>query len=399
MRRLKKVRIWVALLLCLPMLLLLNACNFNFWSESSGETEIASDTQGSAGGSAANTDETTTTPRKETVMKTYQIKDCLDRIKVIGRSSAVAEGITCDWTASGISFQLDCIGDVTVKVSSQGISFFTVIVDGERQAERVQVMGADAKITLAKNLEGGLHSFSFLKQTENANSMCVLSAISFDGEFAEKPADKELYLEFYGDSITCGYGNLVTPTNQPAEGSSSGTALWQDGTQTYAFRTAEALNADWSMISVSGIPFSKGYTQFTMGEIMEKTNFRRGDTAYSFERKPDLVVINLGTNDQQCEADMNDVKQKATAMIQTLRSHYGADQKILFVTCMMNQNCRGQLLEVIQACGGEAGGIYEMQSFESNRLGGNGHPNMTAHIDVAEELETFIRSKILGGSV
>ena len=94
---------------------------------------------------------------------------------------------------------------------------------------------------------------------------------------------------------------------------------------------------------------------------------------------------------------MEDVKLKAEAMIQTLKSRYGADQKILFVTGMMNQNCRSQLLEVIEKCGGEGSYIYEMQSFDSNRLGGNGHPNMTAHIDVAEELETYIRAKILRG--
>ena len=390
----RTVKTHVALLLCLLMVLPLTACSFDFLGENP-STETESET-GTAQ-TAASSGEVTTAPRKETIMKTYRITENLDHIKVIGRSSNLADGITCDWTASGISFNLDCVGDVVITVSSQSISFFTVIVDGVRQENRVQVMGADAKITIAKDLEGGLHSFSFLKQTENANSMCVLSSIGFDGEFAQKPQDKALYLEFYGDSITCGYGNLVTAANKPADDSTSGTALWQDGTQTYAFRVAEALDADWSMVSVSGIPLSKGYTQFTMGEIMEKTNYRRGDTAYSFARKPDLVVINLGTNDQQCGADMEDVKLKAETMIQTLRARYGADQKILFVTCMMNQNCRTQLLEVIQKCGGEEGGIYEMQSFESNRLGGNGHPNMTAHIDVAEELETYIRAKILRG--
>ena len=397
MRLLWVTKARVALLLCLLMLLQLTSCSFGLLGK--GDSSESSDDTEATDGTATDSGETTTAPRKETYMKYYQITENLDHIKVIGRSSVVSNGITCDWTASGISFNLNCVGDVTVKLSSQNITFFTVIVDGVRQEERVHVMGADAKITIAKDLESGLHSFSLLKQTENSNSMCVLSEIGFDGEFAQKPEDKSLYIEFYGDSITSGYGNLVTSANRPSEESSSGTALWQDGTQTYAFRTAEALNADWSMISVSGIPFSKGYTQFTMGEIMEKINYRRGDAAYSFARKPDLVVINLGTNDQQCGADLEDVKLKAQTMIQTLKTRYGADQKILLVTCMMNQNCRTQLLEVIRECGGEGNGIYEMQSFESNRLGGNGHPNMAAHIDVAEELEAFIRARILGGSV
>ena len=330
----------------------------------------------------------------DTVMKAYPITEHLDSIKVIGRSSTLDAGITCDWSASGISFALDCSGDVSVKVQTNMVVYFTVIVDGVRSSERVTVGPGTSTVKLAEGLTDGVHQFSFLKQTENTNGMCVLNSISFNGTFCEKPSDLPLYLEFYGDSITCGYGNLVKRGEAPSD---PGSARWQDGTQTYAFRTAEALNADWSMISVSGIPFSKGYTQFTMGEIMEKTNFRRSNELYSFQRKPDLVVINLGTNDQQCGADLDDVKLKVEAMIQTLKSRYGDEQKILFVTCMMNQNCRDQILEVIQGCGGEGNGIYEMRSVESNRLGGNGHPDMNAHVDVAEELVAYIRSNILGG--
>ena len=327
-------------------------------------------------------------------MNTYKLAEHLDSVKVIGRYDIVDAGITCDWSASGISLDLDCKGEVSIKVLSDKTAYFTIIVDGVRQTERAMVNAGTTTVKLAEDLADGVHQFSFLKQTENTNAMCILNAISFDGIFCQRPAEKSLYLEFYGDSITCGYGNLVEHGDNPTD---AGSAVWQDGTQTYAFRIAQALDADWSMISVSGIPFSKGYTQFTMGEIMEKINFRRFDTEYSFERKPDLVVINLGTNDQQCGANMDDVKLKAEAMIQTLKTRYGADQKILFVTCMMNETCRTQLLDVIEGCGGEANFIYEMMSCESNRFGGNGHPNMTAHIDVAEEVTAFIRSNVLGG--
>ena len=351
---------------------------------------------------ATTTPETTTVPTVESEapedsapkgdyeMKTYKLTEHLDSLKVIGRSQSTDAGITCDWTASGISFVLDCKGDVSIKVLADYVTYFTVILDGVRQPERVKASAGISTVTIAQDLAEGVHSFSFLKQTENQNSMCFLKTIEACGTFGERPADKELYIEFYGDSITCGYGNL----DGSNDASDPGSAHWQDGTQTYAFRVADALNADWSMISVSGIPFSKGYTQFTMGDIMEKISWRRGDTAYSFERKPDLVVINLGTNDAQCGADLNDVKAKAKSMIQTLKGHYGTDQKILFVTGMMNGTCRTELLQVISECGGEGSFIYEVQTFESNRKGGNGHPNMTAHIDVAEEILSFVRQEI-----
>lgn len=339
-------------------------------------------------GIVANT--TAATTEKAPVMKEYRLKEHLDAVKVIGRSAVVDAGITCDWTASGLSLAVTCEGEVSIKVLSDQVAYFTVIVDGVRQPERVEVKAGTATVTLARGLEKGTHEISFLKQTENTNAMCILHSVSFAGSFAPRPADRKRYIEFYGDSITSGYGNLA----EQGSVQNPGSARWQDGTQTYAFLAADLLGADWSMISVSGIPFSKGYTSYTMGSIMEKINWRRFDTAYDFARKPDLVVINLGTNDAQCGAVLEDVKSRATEMIRTLKGHYGEDQKILFVTCMMNTNCRPQLLEVIQACGGEEAGLYEMQSIESNRFGGNGHPDMTAHVDVSEELVSFILSNI-----
>ncbi|MGM9684052.1 MAG: SGNH/GDSL hydrolase family protein [Eubacteriales bacterium] len=324
---------------------------------------------------------------------TYKISDCKDKFKIIGRSSDVADGITCDWSASGISFKAVCQGELSVTLNASAQTYFTVYVDGVRQNKRFSVSSGTQTLELAKDLSDGSHLVTLLKQTENSKSNCVLKSVTLAGTLENRPEDSRLFLEFYGDSITCGYGNLANTVNV----SDPGSAIWQDGTASYAFRTAEALNADWSMISVSGIPFSKGYTNFTMGQIMEKTNFKRSDDTYSFERIPSLVIVNLGTNDALNGADPTDVEAKVSQMITTLRAHYGSNQKILFVTGMMNGSCRTQILNAISSAGGVSSGLYEYQCKGSNNSGGNGHPNMQAHINVAAELTTFIQNNILKG--
>jgi hypothetical protein len=58
-------------------------------------------------------------------------------------------------------------------------------------------------------------------------------------------------IEFYGDSITCGYGNIA-PTSWEDFSTST-----EDGMQTYAFLTAEALDAECTVLAKSGIPVNQ----------------------------------------------------------------------------------------------------------------------------------------------
>lgn len=195
---------------------------------------------------------------------TYKISDCKDKFKIIGKSSDVADGITCDWSASGISFKAECQGEVSVTLNASPQTYFTVYVDGVRQDNRFSASSGTQTLELAKDLSDGSHLVTLLKQTENSKSNCILKSVTLAGTLENGLEDSRLFLEFYGDSITFGYGNLANTVNV----SDPGSALWQDGTASYAFRTAEALNADWSMVSISGIPFSKGYTNISVRAVI-----------------------------------------------------------------------------------------------------------------------------------
>ena len=130
---------------------------------------------------------------------------------------------------------------------------------------------------------------------------CVGSAI--------KPTEKkDMLIEFIGDSITCGYG-----IDDPDKDHHFVTAT-EDVTKAYAYLTAKTLDADYSMLSFSGYGIISGYTDNdnkvsaqTVPQFYTKLGYSWGkngdfspqESEWEFSgRQPDLVVVNLGTNDE-----------------------------------------------------------------------------------------------------
>ena len=67
--------------------------------------------------------------------------------------------------------------------------------------------------------------------------------------------EKELKLEFIGESITCGYGIDDEDENHHFQ------TATEDATRAYAYKTAMALDADYSLVSYSGHGIISGYTE------------------------------------------------------------------------------------------------------------------------------------------
>ena len=329
--------------------------------------------------------------QKSTVDTSRKLVDYLDYIKVVGRSEVVDDGITCDFTASGMEFNVTTQGAVQLSVTATADTYFTVFVDAQRSETRFLAKAGTSTLTIANFATQGTHHIRVLKQTEPQNSLCVLNSLKFDGKFETKPADKDLYIEFLGDSISCGYGNMC------ANGAENpGNALNQDGTQAYAFLTAEALGADCSVISCSGIGVAKGYRTFTMDTFFSKQSYYRSNTkAYTKTRTPDIVVINLGTNDQSQKASESEFIAKAKALIELIHTTYG-DVPIIWAHGMMKDGMSAQIAAVAAELTSTGTEIYTVKVLESfNNAGGNGHPNLEAHTTATTNLKKFIEDNIL----
>ena len=322
-------------------------------------------------------------------LKSYNIAEDWKYFKRIGRMQEIDGGVSCDFTASGIEFEGIMSGEVTLSLSCDRATYFTVYIDGVRSEERLYADSSTGFITLASFDGEETHNIRVLKQTEPQWSLSILKEITLRGKLDDAPARKSTYIEIIGDSITCGYGNLTENGTQNA-----GQALYEDGTQAYSFMTAEALDADYSIVGCSGIGIDKGWTDFSESDFYPKASFYRDRNGadYEFVRIPDLVIINLGTNDQSRGSTEEDFKAGVRALINYVRDSYGKDMPIVWAYNMMGNGRFDWTKTVLEDMGGEDNGLYYVQ-LEQNSEGGNGHPDLEAQKVASETLTKFIVDK------
>ncbi len=405
----KKIITLVAILLLLATLpFALFACN--------SEPDATSDSSTSA----------TTTGKDDTLAGTeYKIKDNLDKIKINGRYSVSNRGVACDNVGSGIEFQGTMKGKVYLTVeaiitsgSSNGI-YYTVYVDGVRQEERIKAkVGKKVVLTLADFGEAeGEHHIRVVKQTEARYARGQFSTLNIDGTLGERPANREYFVEFVGSDLICGMGNYNgTPEQSP---SIAQTSMYEDGTASVSFITAEALDADISILGVSGMGVAGSWFKGNIGGgvtghitapfYYKKNSFYRDNNAdYDFEngRTPDLIVLNIGKNDNNIPKEERPTdemfRQTAKEYLEFLKETHGENVKIIWTYDITEANpeedleandCRNAIAaEVIEELGGEAAGLYIYQIY-TNRLGGQKHTDAAGHVKAAEGLLGFIKEK------
>ena len=324
------------------------------------------------------------------VDREYRIVDSLDRFKFFGnRMTTLEDGVTCDFTASGIEFHGFMAGKVLLSLTCDRNTYFTVFINGERVEERMLVTPDTHEIILADLPVAGEYSIRVLKQTEPQWSLAMLYGVSLCGTLYEAPEDREYYVEFIGDSITAGYGNLGDNASE-----NPGTALWEDGTKTYAFLTAEALGADANIIGSSGITIS--WDKFSEKDFYYANSYYRDPEAALTNnfRVPNVVVINLGTNDASSNFLEEDVRKDTRDLIISIREFYGTDVPIVWVYGMMGSALSEWILPTLEEMGGEAVGLYSVR-LPANFEGALWHPTVAAHEKAAALLVEFIKSKDL----
>ena len=360
------------------------ACN----SASETPTEAPTDAQTDAPTDAPTEKATKPTYAPE---QTYNITNDSENFKIIGRSIDTEGGVSCDFTASGIEVSGVMGGRVTLSLTSRAETHLTVFIDGVRQEKRIAVGSFTTKVPIANFETEGEHHIRVLKQM-NSTAPCTFKSVTVNGHLNEAPADKEYLIEFLGDSITCGYGNLGNTTT----GSVAGSAEYTDGTQAYSFLTAELLGADASILGCSGVGIDQGWTSFPVRDFMDKASYYRDQTLVYTDnsRAPDVVVINLGTNDQSRGSTEETFKAGVREIIEYFRTFYGKDMPIVWVHGMMNNGCIDWARAVIDELGGESAGIYTVELIHNN-TGGNGHPNLASHKTAAQQLADFITEKEL----
>ena len=235
-------------------------------------------------------------------------------VKLIGRT-AEDEGIRwlalsasgIEFTFTGTSAAITVVGDnMTATPDKQ--ARFAVYINGERTMDEM-VDSAEKIYSVFSSEEAAETTVKLLKLSEAAESTMGIKGIDVTSVGDIQPtAEKELKIEFIGDSITCGYGVDDEDRDHHFKTST------EDATKAYAYKTAELLNADYSLVSYSGHGIISGYsdgkkkvtsqlvpkvyTKFAKSYGTYNNYFNVSDIDWDFSKfQPDYVVINLGTND------------------------------------------------------------------------------------------------------
>lgn len=336
---------------------------------------------------------TVTTP-KEPAVSVFSLADTavLSKVKIQGRSGPVSSGVSFDWSANTLEFQAACAGSVslTLKENASQTLYYTVLVDGKEQ-KRAHRTGS--RLFLAENLPQGDHTFQVVRQTESFYGQATLCAIELTGQLKSRPADRPLYMEFLGDSITVGLGNLCLGLPQPASDYSEN----QDGTQSYAYLTAQALGADISVLARSGIGAYHGWDggNPALPPMYESISYYRDKTApWAFSRQADIVVINLGTNDLWTGGSSSALTQAMQDFMRQVRQK-NPRAAIVWAAGGIMADYLDEAADAVNRLGGAAKNYYVCPLPCGPNKGGNGHPTAEQHQSMADSLVAFLRQNRL----
>lgn len=404
-------------LIALSMTLLLSACGNGEKSKEAGKTGAAGNTAAPAAASATAAQPTLTVPIEEVdfTERTLSVQELLNCAKIQGRTKILDTRIpgysdkqnvlTLEHTADSIEFNLVCQGKVTAELctllnASLKPVYFTVYVDGVKQKTRADwKFGGNEthNVTLAENLEAGAHSFRLVRQNESERGRVFFKSVTFCGEMGSKPAPGALRIEFVGDSITAGYSNLFPNLTEDTEKGAEPDNVYEDGTQAYAYLTAERLHADYSIVAQQGIGVMPGFLQYTMRDMYDKFCYQLGRRdVWDFADKADVVVINLGTNDAYFMGEKKFTEKQLQAACEELLHMVRKNQPdavVIWAYGMMHSDAVSVIKAALDACGGEASGYYFV-ALEREQSGGYGHPGVPGHLRNSEILSEAIQKLV-----
>lgn len=331
-----------------------------------------------------------------------------DSLLVSGRANyEMGDVLVLSWSASSVTIAF--IGTALEAMSwTNGVVYLDVFVDGDEDpSSLVQIAYSEDSLSFAPVVSGlfyGPHVVTLYKRSESNVGDWYLYGMRVLGnvENALLPKRPKRKIEFVGNSITCGYDVLLTEAEVGTEFDASNESSYYG----YAGQTAKMLNAEAHNICSGGHGFFINYdrtTVLTLPVVYNRT------ATWSLSAKPwdhdkwhpDIVVINLGTND--FASGKNDSTHFVTAAVDFVRNvhSYHPEAKIVLLDGPMLSGdymvkCR-QYLEVVKATL-EDEGIKDLYRFSFEPRGDalygvNPHPIKDEAFEDAEKLSAWIRSE------
>lgn len=250
-----------------------------------------------------------------------------------------------------------------------------------------------------------------VKMSEAQYGSFYIDSIETDDPCGAKPTEEpKKRIEFIGDSITCGFGiegrNDIDPFCTRLE----------NPMKAYACQTAFRLNADYRLISWSGIGITSFWIPPEVDEplrdvlmpdlypYIDKTaaaNWSAAIKTYDGSYDPDLIVLHIGTNDASYTRMIPDrttgFSHAYEKFLKTVHK-INPRSKILCIYGIMEQTLQSSISQAVMNYSVDTGdhdtvrylALDKMQ--ESDNLGSCGHPGIVSQRKLADSVADAITS-------
>lgn len=294
-------------------------------------------------------------------------------------------------------------------------NYYLIFIDQESDIKRPLLLHPKKgkyTYTIARDLNEGPHTIEIFKRTESNCGVTVFHGFALQkGKNIQALEASNLYqrnMLFIGDSITAGYGNDRVTFDAPFDGFDP---RYENNYNAYGAITARNLKSNYQTVCYSGIGMYRGYggeCTYTMPRVYRLIAPGSSKTWDPNDYIPDVIVINLGSNDYFSEANgtpLNDslFKEAYVKFLKEIRSDYPEAQIVCVVGCMVSdfwpegRKAKTRLLKVITDIVTEFNqtGDQRVHCLELNVSGtingDDSHPTTPNHIEMAKKLEKFCR--------
>ena len=350
---------------------------------------------------------------------------------VHGRTVNSTDSVTLFWTASGVEVNVRA-AELWVEISADWSvcePWYSFVVNGVFISRRMAEKGVQRVCVFRGMNPDTVKNVRIVKDTQamSGDPECLLQIRAFETDGSFEPVEpRALKMEFIGDSITSGEGAIGAAEEQ------DWVPMLFSAENNYAVMTGRAMDADIRVISQSGWGVGCAWNNDPHGAIppiYEKvcgvlSGVRNTELGAQQQNdfaawQPDVVFINLGTNDGGAfhqpmwrnaetgetfcnrrtedgslhEEDVARFKENVKAFLKKLR-FYNPEARLVWIYGMlghiMEPALQAAIHEYIVDSGDRKAEYLSLKDDIENR-GARNHPGVEAHRTAANELISFLK--------
>ena len=315
----------------------------------------------------------------------------LSKISFNGRYSISDDNVYIYNGGSGFSFLMKGKGFEIDLRSIGGDGYYYIIIDKD-YSKKTKVLAKD-KYRYSFNNDD-LHRIDVFKANEANDNTLILIDLNVEGELLDFSKEPQKRAVVYGDSTLAGFGILAKSGEASIHNS--------DAVEDFCFQALYELGLDADILSASGygLVFSPYTCPNNIGiiDFFDKLKVH-SDVSWNNNRKNDLLIISLGTNDN---AYIQENSQNREKLIKKFKEKYqqlidseikkNPNLKVLMVYGTLNEENAYYLIEeTYQYLRPLYKNLY-IHKFNGDNSAISNHAFVDTHKRMAEELKEVLKS-------